>query len=119
LWNPNEIFDNINLDLYVADCYNDRIQLFHPGQSNGITVAGSQSLTPTIALLRPTGGILNGNNYLYIADGSSPTGFHCLFGCSGSSPDRLRNPHLLLILIVLEIYLLLIGAIIEFKNIFY
>ncbi|CAF4271080.1 unnamed protein product, partial [Adineta steineri] len=41
---PRGIFVDVNLDLYVADCDNDRVQLFQSGKSNGITVAGSTSI---------------------------------------------------------------------------
>ena len=44
------IFVDINLDLYVADYYNHRIQLFRLGELNGITVAGNTSLNTTITL---------------------------------------------------------------------
>ncbi|CAF4329789.1 unnamed protein product, partial [Adineta steineri] len=37
---PLGIFVDVNLDLYVADCGNDRVQLFQSGESNGITVVG-------------------------------------------------------------------------------
>ncbi len=37
---PLGIFVDVNLDLYVADCRNNRVQLFRSGESNGITVAG-------------------------------------------------------------------------------
>ncbi|UJR08873.1 hypothetical protein I4U23_013128 [Adineta vaga] len=39
---PYGIFVDINLDLYVADFGNNRIQLFKPGEVNGITIAGSE-----------------------------------------------------------------------------
>ncbi|UJR17130.1 hypothetical protein I4U23_004026 [Adineta vaga] len=45
---PCGIFVDTNFDLYVADYFNDRIQLFRLGQSNGITVAGSSSSNVTI-----------------------------------------------------------------------
>jgi len=85
------IFVNINLDLYVADCGNDRIQLFHFGQLNGTTVPVNGSLG-TITLDCPTGIILDADDYLFIVDygnsriiGSGPTGFRCVVGCSGNS----------------------------------
>ena len=96
---PNAIFVDVNWDLYVADCGNDRIQLFHLGISIGITVAGSKSTT--ITLNCPTGVILDGDKYLFIVDnnnhrivGSGPNGFRCLVGCSGSgnAPNLLSSP---------------------------
>ena len=47
---PRGIFVDINLDLYVADYGNHRIQLFRSGQLNATTVAGSTSSTTTISL---------------------------------------------------------------------
>jgi hypothetical protein len=85
---PGGIFVDVNLDLYVADCLNHRIQLFQPGESYGITVAGNESLSPTITLYCPMGISLDGLKYLFIADtfnyrivGSGPNGFRCLVGC--------------------------------------
>ncbi|CAF1464582.1 unnamed protein product [Adineta steineri] len=101
LYSPHGIFVDVNLDLYVADCYNDRIQLFQSGESNGITVAGSTSLTPTVTLRCPSGIILDAEKYLFIVDsgndrivGSSLNGFRCLVGCdeSGSQSNQLYNP---------------------------
>ena len=98
---PNGIFVDTNLDLYVADHMNNRIQLFHGGQLNGITVAGSGSLNITIMLNRPTGIVLDGNGYLFIVDywnnrivRNDPNGFYCLFGCNGcgSAADLLHRP---------------------------
>lgn len=96
----NGIFVDTNFDLYVADCNNNRIQLFPLGESDGITVAGNGSSVPTIILHRPTGVILDANKYLYIVDygnhrivGNGPNGFRCLVGCSqqaGRTPDRLN-----------------------------
>ena len=102
---PNGIFVDINLDLYVADCWNNRIQLFRLGELNGITVAGNTSLNTTITLRYPTGIVLDGDNYLFIVDstnnrivGSGPNGFRCLVGCSGlpgSASNQLNYPHTL------------------------
>ncbi len=98
---PYGIFVDINFDLYVADCLNNRIQLFQFGQLNATTVAGN----PTIALYGPTGIVLDADGYLFIVDcnnnrivGSGPNGFRCLVGCSGSSgsaPNELQYPHTL------------------------
>ena len=86
---PNGIFVTENLDLYVADWGNDRIQLFRSGELNGTTVAGSGS-TGTISLWGPTDVALDADGYLFIVDkknnrivGSGPFGFRCLVGCRG------------------------------------
>ncbi|CAF4038351.1 unnamed protein product, partial [Adineta steineri] len=102
---PCGIFVNTNFDLYVADCHNNRIQLFQSEQLNGITVAGAGSLDTTITLNQPTGIVLDADNYLFIVDynnnrivGSGPNGFRCLVGCSGSSgsaSNQLSYPYTL------------------------
>jgi hypothetical protein len=98
---PIGIFVDVNLDLYVADCDNNRIQLFHSERSNGATVAGSTSPYPTIALLCPSGISLDASKYLFILDlnnhrivGSGPNGFRCLVGCygGGSQSNQLYFP---------------------------
>ena len=97
---PHGIFVDTNLDLYVVDTMNNRIQLFSLGQSNGITVAGNRSLNVTITLNSPTFIALDADRYLFIADsgnnriiGSGPYGFRCIVGCSGSnSSSQLQNP---------------------------
>ncbi len=100
--NPRGIFVDINFDLYVADCGNNRIQLFHSGKLTGITVAGSGSSNITITLNCPTDIILDADKYLFIVDSgnhrivkSGLNGFQCLAGCSGSSglaSNQLNSP---------------------------
>jgi sugar lactone lactonase YvrE len=98
---PWGIFVDVNFDLYVADCLNNRVQLFQSGESNGITVAGSTSPKPTINLSCPTGIVLDAEKYLFIVDyfnhrivGSGLNGFRCLVGCYGMGlqSDQLRYP---------------------------
>ena len=100
LSSPNGIFVDINLDLYVADSGNHRIQLFKSGQFNGSTVAGN-GVANTIPLNYPTGIILDEDKYLFIVDrdnhrivGSSSNGFRCLIGCEGggSASNQLLYP---------------------------
>lgn len=84
---PHGIFVTIDLDLYVADTENNRIQVFRRGESAANTVAGTSE---TIELNYPTAVVLDADNYLYIVDsknhrviGSHSSGFRCLIGCSG------------------------------------
>ncbi|UJR19272.1 hypothetical protein I4U23_022401 [Adineta vaga] len=100
--NPYGIFVDTNFDLYVADRRNHRIQLFHLGHSNGITIAGTGSSNITITLSYPSDIILDNDSYLFIVDSgnhrivrSGPNGFQCIVGCSGvnsSASDQLSNP---------------------------
>ena len=101
LYLPRGIFVDVNLDLYVADCRNNRVQLWRSGESNGITVAGSGSPNPTINLNCPTGIVLDAEKNLFIVDsynhrivGSDLNGFRCLVGCygEGSQSNQLNLP---------------------------
>jgi sugar lactone lactonase YvrE len=88
--------------LYVADCRNNRIQLFESEESNGTTIAGGNISSQTISLNCPTDVILDIDNYLFIVDsgnnriiGSGSNGFRCIAGCLGSSVAlsfKLSNP---------------------------
>ncbi|CAF4129567.1 unnamed protein product, partial [Adineta steineri] len=101
LHDPRGIFVDTDLNLYVADCTNNRVQKFLSQQVNGITLAGTGA-TGTISLNCPTGIALDADNYVFIADyfnnrivGSGPNGFRCLVGCStvaGSASNQLHNP---------------------------
>jgi hypothetical protein len=101
---PLGIFVDVNLDLYVADCENHRVQLFQSGQSYGITVVGTKSPIPTISLACPSGIVLDTQKHLFIVElrnhrvvGSGPFGFRCLVGCSGEGfqSHQLFNPYTL------------------------
>jgi sugar lactone lactonase YvrE len=101
LQKPYGIFVDIKFHLYVADCGNDRIQRFKPGQLNGTTVVGSTA-PETTTLKCPTGIVLDADGYIFIVDsknnrivGSGAHGFRCLVGCStkgGSESHQLHNP---------------------------
>ena len=97
---PSGIFVNNNLDLYVADTVNNRIQQFVSGQLNGTTVAGREA-GGTIELNQPHGVLLDAEGFLFILDngnnrivGSGPNGFRCLVGCygMGSGSSQLNYP---------------------------
>ena len=99
--NSDGIFVTANMDLYVADCYNDRIQRFRSGKLNATTVAGNGSSNGTITLNQPRGVVLDGDGYLFITDsgnhrivGEDANGFRCLVGCngSGSASNQLNSP---------------------------
>jgi sugar lactone lactonase YvrE len=86
LYYPYGIFVDINFDLYVADCYNNRIQRFQSGQLSATTVAGGD-VPGTFPLQCPTGIVLDADNYLYIVDSGNnriistgPNGFRYLVG---------------------------------------
>jgi hypothetical protein len=98
---PVGIFVDVNFDLYVADCGNNRVQLFQSGELNGITLTGPASRNPTINLNCPIGIVLDAEKYLFIVDhfnnrivGSGLNGFRCLVGCygQGSGSNRLNRP---------------------------
>ena len=98
--NPRGIFVDVNLDLYVADSTNGRIQLFRSGTLNGSTVAGG-AVSKNFTLITPHGIVLDGNGYLFIVDSgnnriirSGPNGFQCIVGCigQGSSSSKLSFP---------------------------
>ncbi|CAF4060500.1 unnamed protein product, partial [Adineta steineri] len=97
---PQGIYVDSNLNLYIADCANNRIQFVQTGQLNGVTVVGNGS-SANITLNYPTGIVLDANGYLFIVDSynhrivaSSSTGFQCILGCSGggSSASQLSFP---------------------------
>jgi hypothetical protein len=98
---PFGIYVDAYFDLYVADTGNDRIQLYHPKELIGTTVAGRTGVA-SFVLNRPTSVILDADSYLFIVDSgnqriirSGPNGFQCIIGCSmqsGSQPSRLCDP---------------------------
>ena len=98
---PHGIYVDENLNLFVADTHNNRIQRFELNQRNAVTIAGFGSLTFFI-LNRPTSIIFDGNGVLYIVDSQNHrivrsilNGFECLFGCSDNNQianSQLNNP---------------------------
>jgi hypothetical protein len=98
---PYGIFVDTNLDLYVADSLNDRIQLFRNGQSTAITVAG-RGAAINVDIDEPTGIVVGFCKYLFIVAHKrdqilewGPNSIRCLVGCSqgaGSQPNPLHHP---------------------------
>ena len=98
---PDGIFVDAAFNLYVADCYNNRIQFFSQGELNATTVAGSGA-SGAIYLNHPACVVLDHDGYLFIADSghnrvvaSGPNGFYCVIGCSGlagAAADKLNDP---------------------------
>ena len=98
---PYGIYVDSNLNLYVADGLNHRIQFFKNNQLNGTTVAGNGA-SGTISMDVPTAITLDRYGFLFIVDqnhhrviGAGPTGFRCIVGCSGlsgSSSSQLLSP---------------------------
>jgi hypothetical protein len=101
LSSPWGIFVNTNLDLYVADAANNRIQLFRHGQLNGTTVAG-KGVPANLNLDHPTDVILDKDGNLFIVENNNHRiirsgfgEFQCLIGCSkkaGSASNELNKP---------------------------
>ena len=98
---PHGIFVTRDIDLYVADYWNARIQKFRSGEWDGTTVAGDGT-TDTISLSYPTDVTMDGGGYLFIADsgnlrivGSDANGYRCVVGCDGivgSSASKFSGP---------------------------
>ena len=93
LSSPRGIHVTTDLDLYVADCGNDRVQLFRAGQSNATTVAGNGS-NSSLPLDCPVGITLDADENLYIVARTAIIvwselvrggGGQCIVGCTGSA----------------------------------
>ena len=99
---PRGLVVDFSLNLYVADCYNNRVLRFARGQSNGTVVVGSGA-SGTIDLAYPSGLVFDADGYLFISDlsnhrivGSGPSGFRCVVGCTGSNgsaANQLSQPY--------------------------
>ncbi|CAF0783985.1 unnamed protein product [Adineta steineri] len=101
---PESIFVDVNFDLYVADCNNDRIQLFKSGESDGTTILGKGSSNNIILLSCPSGIVLDADKNLFVVVRnnhrifrSGSNGIRCIIGCDGygSQSHQLSNPRTL------------------------
>ena len=88
---PVGVFVDRNLDLYVCDRDNNRVQKYRYGQRNGTTVVGAAA-AGTISLNGPHSVTMDADGYLFITDnrnhriiGQDSTGFRCIAACDGGS----------------------------------
>ncbi len=98
---PRGIFVDTKFNLYVADCGNNRIQVFQSNQLNGTTVVQNATID-NITLSCPTAIVLDASGYLFITDydnhriiATGPIGLRCIVGCSGyggSAANELYYP---------------------------
>lgn len=96
--NPRGIYVDHLFNVYVCDCFNDRIQFFLNQSNNGTTISTGQ-----ITLKYPTGIIKDGNGFLFIVDQGNHriiqeniNGFRCLISCHstfGSTNEYLHYPY--------------------------
>ena len=101
---PHGIFVDENLNLFVADTDNNRIQCFNFKQVHAITVAGFGA-DVLVILNKPTDIALDDDDSLFILGSGNHriirsilNRFECIFGCSGSiselssSSTKLNHP---------------------------
>lgn len=101
---PEGIFVTANLDLYVADYNNHRVQLFRRGE----TAATAEAINGSNGIITfggPTSVVLDADGYLFIVEcgknrilGSGSGGFWCVVGCSGvdgSASNQLSCPQMM------------------------
>ena len=99
---PRGIYVDSDFKLYVADCNNNRIQMFRSGELNGTTIVGGGTANITFILKCPSGIAFDADQHLFIVDnkkgrivGPGFNGFRCLVGCSnskGSASHQLNKP---------------------------
>ncbi|CAF4111385.1 unnamed protein product, partial [Adineta steineri] len=90
---PHGVFVDDKYDLYVADCGNNRVQLFESGESVATTIVGGRLASVTNSLNCPTSITFDAQKYLFIIDSNNhrivrfgTNGFHCVIGCRGGDP---------------------------------
>jgi hypothetical protein len=99
--NPRGIFVDLNFNLYVADCNNNRVQFFQPGYLNATTIVGNGS-SGTITINCPIGVLIDADENLFILEFNNsrilelgPNGLKCIAACtniSGSASNQLNGP---------------------------
>jgi hypothetical protein len=99
---PTGIFVDRNLNLYVADHGNHRIQFFRHGELNGTTLVRSDA-SGTMKFNHPTSITIDADGYLFIVDRLKHSilrfrsnELDCVIGCSGtngSAPNQLNLPY--------------------------
>jgi hypothetical protein len=96
---PLGIFVTANFTLYVADCGNDRVQMFLHGNLSGVTVLGNGS-SQSMSIKCPTAIAFDRHGYMFVTSfhqviGSGPNGFRCVAACGvsvGSNLNQLHEP---------------------------
>ncbi|CAF1505825.1 unnamed protein product [Adineta ricciae] len=97
---PKGIFVDTSIgDLFVADCDNNRVQLFHHESLVAQTVVANRSSNVTFTLDCPSHIVLDSNKLLFIVDSNNgrvvrqtSNGFTCIVGCGGTQvtyPSRI------------------------------
>ena len=90
---PTGLYVNNELNLYVVDTNNDRIQLFKSRSLEGITIVGTGA-SMSMNLSRPTALIPDGIGTLFILDRNNRrivhyfwSGWRCVIGCSSDASE--------------------------------
>lgn len=66
---PGDVYTDAAENVYVLDCYNNRVQKWAPGGSAGVTVAGGHGLgSAANQLFLPQGFFIDKSGNIYIAD---------------------------------------------------
>ena len=97
---PRGIFVDLELNLYVADCFNNRIQFFLTNNRSATTIVGNGS-NETVTLFYPIAIVLDADGHLFILEygsgrvvGPGFSGYRCIIGCTGpgSASNQLYQP---------------------------
>ena len=104
LYYPRGIYVDTYLNLYVADYYGDRVQMFPFGQLNATTIIGNGpgSTIVGFAIDGPSEVVLDANGYVYITDTwkhrilrVGPNTYECIVACTGAgaTSSKLSYPN--------------------------